>query len=169
MAEALARLKSEKLVRHIGITGLGDRECLLEVIDSGTFETGQTPFNIVSSWNGDNSGDIIARCASRHMGVFAIRIFAGGALAGRPPSAHTLNTRFFPLGLYQRDTAAAEKMTALLSPEVSLKEAAVRFVLSHREVSSALVSFSEADQIDEVGRSAAKGGLPSHLMEKPGA
>ena len=40
--------------------------------------------------------------------LLAIRVFAGGALAGRPPSAHTLTTKFFPLAGYERDLRRAE-------------------------------------------------------------
>ena len=44
------------------------------------------------------------------MGVFAIRVFAGGALLGQEASAHTLKTPYFPLALYERvQTRAAEK------------------------------------------------------------
>ena len=167
--EAFERLRAEKLVRHIGLTGIGDRNSLREVVGSEAFETVQTPFNVLSEANGDDGADIITQCAGLGMGVFAIRIFAGGALAGQPPSAHTRKTRFFPLDLYQRDTALAAQMAALLPPDVSLKEAAVRSVLSRQEVSSALVGFSAADQIDEVDRFAAKGDLPSHLLETLGA
>jgi aryl-alcohol dehydrogenase-like predicted oxidoreductase len=60
-------------------------------------------------------------------------------------------------------------MAEVLPPDVSLKEAAVRFVPSRQEVSSAFVGFSAADQIDQVALVAAKEGLPSHLMERLGA
>jgi hypothetical protein len=42
-------------------------------------------------------GNILADCAAQHMGVFAIRVFAGGALVGRPPSLYTHRTPFFRL------------------------------------------------------------------------
>ncbi len=159
--EAFERLQAEKLVGHIGLTGLGERQALREVIGSGAFATVQTPFNMLSKINQDGSAAILEQCESLGMGVFAIRVFAGGALAGRPPSAHTLQTRFFPLDLYQRDAALAASMAESLSPDVPLREAAVRFVLGRREVSSALVGFSSADQIEEVAQFAARGGLPA--------
>lgn len=166
--EAFQRLQSEKLVRHIGLTGLGDRRALGEVIASEAFETVQLPFNILSAANAEDGSDIIAQCAGLGMGVFAIRVFAGGAIAGRPPSAHTLKTKFFPLRIYQRDTALAEQMAALLPPDVSRTEAAVRFVLGHGGVSAALVGFSTTDQVEEVTQFAAKGGLPAELSQRLG-
>ena len=98
------RLKSEKLVSHIGLTGFGHNDALAQVVDSGAFETVQAPYNILNPSAGRHGvlqpedkdyGNIIGRCASHGMGVFAIRVFAGGAVAGRPPSAHTLRLASF--------------------------------------------------------------------------
>jgi len=80
------------------------------------------------------------------MGVFAIRVFAGGALLGQEPSAHTLKTPFFPLALYLRDRERAER----LSGGGSLKEEALRFVLDDARVHSAILGFGSAEQLEEV-------------------
>ena len=50
------------------------------------------------------------------MGVFAIRVFAGGALLGQPPSAHTLKTPYFPLALYERDAERARQLLRRARP-----------------------------------------------------
>ena len=47
-----------------------------------------------------NLGNLLATCREFGVGVFAIRVFAGGALAGQKPSKHTLTTKFFPLDLF---------------------------------------------------------------------
>jgi len=83
------------------------------------------------------------------MGVLAIRVLAGGALADHPPSPHTFKTPFFPLALYQRDRARAVRLQEALGPQRRLPREAVRFVLDHPDVSSALIGFGETWQIDD--------------------
>jgi aryl-alcohol dehydrogenase-like predicted oxidoreductase len=83
------------------------------------------------------------------MGVFAIRVFAGGALLDREPSAHTLRTPFFPLALYERDRARARELAA---DGKSLKERALRFVLDDPRVHSAIVGFSTTEHVEELAR-----------------
>jgi len=77
-----------------------------------------------------------------NMGVFAIRVFAGGALLGQEPSAHTLKTPFFPLDLYERDRRRAGGG--------DLKEAALRFVLDDDRVHAAIVGVGSPGHVDEL-------------------
>ena len=156
--ECFRRLQDAGQVLHLGFTGLGDPEAMAQVIDSGQVATVQTPFNILNPSAGlpaaADSGDvdygqIIPRCHARGMGVFAIRVFAGGALLDQPPSAHTLTTKFFPLELYERDRRRAELLRAGLSPGTSLARTAVRYVLNQPGVTSALIGFSAPEQVDE--------------------
>jgi L-galactose dehydrogenase/L-glyceraldehyde 3-phosphate reductase len=172
--EAFDALKSEGLVQHLGLTGLGDNSALLEVIRSGAFETIQVCYNILNPSAGRQMsqefddidyGNIIAECVSQKMGVIAIRVFAGGALAGNPPSSYTLKAKVFPLTLYERDLAKAAKLARTLPTEMSLKEAAVRFVLSDPNISTALIGFSNPAQIDEAIRSCSAGPLTNIVWQ----
>ena len=122
--EAFRELQAEGSVQHIGLTGIGQAASLREVVTSGAFETMQVPYNLLNPSAGHlvpagftetNYGNIIADCGAQAMGVFAIRVFAGGALLGNPPSTHTLKTPFFPLALYERDRVRADSLTALLT------------------------------------------------------
>ena len=76
-------------------------------------------------------------------------MLAGGALAGNPPSPHTLKTPFFPLDLYHRDRQRAERLQQMLGANRPLAREAIRFALSHPQISSALIGFGETAQIDE--------------------
>ena len=84
------------------------------------------------------------------MGVFAIRVFAAGALLGQTPSAHTLKTPYFPLDLYQRDAARTELLRAKLGEGESMTEFALRFALSHSAVSSAIIGFGSPSHVAEL-------------------
>ncbi len=103
------------------------------------------------------------------LALLAIRIFAGGALAGKPPSAHTLTTKFFPLTIYERDLRRAEAMSQLLPAAISLPEAAVRFAVHHQGVTSAIIGFGSPEEIADAVRWTANGPLPDELIATLGA
>jgi aryl-alcohol dehydrogenase-like predicted oxidoreductase len=155
---AMRRLRDAGLVRHLGLTGTGHPEALREVLRSGEFDTVQVPFNLLNpsagqempaSFEETNYGNIIAECDRLGVGVFAIRVFAAGALLGEEPSAHTRKTPFFPLALYERDRARAAELARRLEGGATLKEAALRFVLDRTDVHSAIIGFGAPEHIDE--------------------
>ena len=175
MLEELDRLKQRGLVGRLGLTGLGEPAELGQVIDSGAFDTVQIPYNLLNPSAGQpvgadfsevNYGDLISICARREMGLFAIRVLAGGALAGNPPSPHTIKTPFFPLELYERDLQRAETLAAHLPEGMSRQEAAVRFALSHPGVSSAIVGFATPEQVSHAVGYAAAGPLDAALLAR---
>ena len=172
--QTLEKLRSDRLFQHIGLTGLGDMPSLAEVIKSGSFQTIQVCYNILNPSAGRpmpedfddvNYGNIMAECARQNMGVIVIRVLAGGAVAGHPPSAHTKRTRFFPLSMYERDREKAKRLGEKLPPGLSLKEAAVRFALNAPQASTALVGLSNPDQVDEMAGFCSDAPLEKRFME----
>jgi aryl-alcohol dehydrogenase-like predicted oxidoreductase len=171
--ETFRELREEQLVDHCGLTGLGEVNALREVIGSGGFESIQAPYHLLNPTAGvsfapagieADYGNIFDDCARQGMGILAIRVFAGGALAGLPPSAHTKTTKFFPLAIYERDSRRAAALAKEVGPFPSLRELAIRFVLSHHSVSSALIGFSSPEQIDEALTFAERGPLDRQLV-----
>jgi L-galactose dehydrogenase/L-glyceraldehyde 3-phosphate reductase len=171
--EAFRELQAEGLVERLGLTGIGHPDAMRDVVRSGAFDTMQVPYNLLNPSAGHampdtftevNYGSIIEDCAAQGMGVFAIRVFAGGALAGRPPSAHTRTTPFFPLALYERDQRRTAHVAALLGPGRCLKADALRFALDHPHVSAAVIGFRAPDEIDEATRWLASPPLPPQLQ-----
>jgi aryl-alcohol dehydrogenase-like predicted oxidoreductase len=168
LLETFDELRREGFVEHFGLTGLGQPAALREVIDSGQFATIQTPYHLLNpsagmttspGWNETNYGNIMDACQRHGMGVFAIRVLAGGALAGKPPSPHTLKTPFFPLELFQRDQSRAGQLYNLLPPGMSCPEVAIRFAISHPYVTSAIVGFASPQEVEEIVRFAYRGPL----------
>jgi aryl-alcohol dehydrogenase-like predicted oxidoreductase len=156
--ETFLELREDGVISHLGLTGIGQPDAMREVIRSGKFETIQTPYHLVNpsagrgmaeGWAETNYGNIIADCAQAGMGVLAIRVFAGGALLGNPPSPHTFKTPFFPLDLYRRDQERAARLEQMLGPERRLSHEAIRFALAHPHVHSALIGFGAVEEIDE--------------------
>lgn len=159
VADTFDRLREEGLICYSGLTGTGQPAAMKEVIRSGRFDTVQTPYNALNPSAGSSApvhsgdtdyGNILADCAEQRMGVFAIRVFAAGALLGQAPSAHTLKTPYFPLDLYQRDVARAEQLRSELRDSESMTAFALRFVLSHSAVSSAIIGFGSPSHVAEL-------------------
>lgn len=158
VADAFQELRDEGLALHLGLTGIGQPAALRAVIRSARFATLQVPYHVLNPSAGrmmeagfteTNYDTVIADCADMHMGVLAIRVFAGGAILGNPPSPHTFKTPFFPLNLYERDRQRAARLQEIVGSERPLQREAIRFVLAHPHVSSALIGFGETSQIDE--------------------
>lgn len=175
LLEEMERLRNEGLVEHLGLTGLGEPSALAEVIASGEFASIQVPYNLLNPSAGrampagfdqTDYANVIDVCHRHGMGVFAIRVLAGGALAARPPSPHTLKTPFFPLELYRQDRARADALLALLPSGMSRQEAAVRFALSHPAVSSAIIGFATPEEVDQAVRFVDAGPLDASLLAR---
>ena len=158
IAEEFERLRQDGLIGHTGLTGIGQPAALAEVVRSGRFATMQVPYHLLNPSAGyemsadfaeTNYGNIIADCDRAGMGVFAIRVLAGGALVGRPPSVHTLKTPFFPLSLFERDRNRAARLQAALGADGCMSHAAIRFVLSHPSIHSAIIGFGETTDLDD--------------------
>lgn len=174
LLEQMQKLKQQGKVAHLGLTGLGEPAAVREVIDSGALETIQIPFNLLNPSAGrsmpdadceTNYGDLIRYCARRKMGVFAIRIYAGGALLGNAPSPYTFQTKFFPLDLYERDRARAEMLKDVLG-SMSVQEAALRFVYTSASVTSAIVGFAQPEHVDAAVQAAELGPLPDDFANR---
>jgi aryl-alcohol dehydrogenase-like predicted oxidoreductase len=171
--DAFRGVRASGLVRHIGLTGTGHPDAMREVVRSGGFDAIQVPYNLLNPSAGTPTpaasgetdyGNVIADCAAAGMGVFAIRVFAGGALLGLPPGAHTLTTPYFPLALYQRDAARAGRLKVLVSDRLTVAELAVRFALSHPAVTSAIIGFGSPDHVEEVARMPLGEPLPAESL-----
>jgi aryl-alcohol dehydrogenase-like predicted oxidoreductase len=173
--KAFLKLQDEGVVDHIGLTAIGRAESLREVIDSSQFATIQIPYNLMNPSAGEavsagfaevDYGNVIADCARQKMGVFAIRVLAGGALAGQPPSEHTYKTKFFPLDLYHRDQQRCEQLGNLLNPQADISEHAVRFVISNSHIASAIIGFGDPSHVDDALTYLDAGPLPAETIRK---
>ncbi len=154
--EAMNELKAQGLVDHLGLTGIGQPEALREVIRSRQFATIQAPFHLLNptalmqttlpSAQPDYGG-FLRDAAEIDMGIMAIRVYAAGALVDAPPSPHTHKTPFFPLALYERDRATAQRLLARLGGDAPMTEWALRYALSQPEIATAIVGFATPEQI----------------------
>ncbi len=173
--QSLRGLQDEGLVKHIGITAIGQADALREVVDSGEFDTIQVPYNIMNPSAGlhvsdeyaeADYGNVIGLARQHDMGVFAIRVFAAGAVLGNSPASHTLTSPFFTLDLYRRDEKRTAQMREVVGDNEALRDVAVRYALQHPGVTAAIIGFGEPAHVDEALRSVQRGPLPTDLTPR---
>ena len=179
-AAAFSTLIGQGKIRYWGMNAVGDTEIVHKALET------ERPFAIQAVYNLLNpSGSIqvaagfpfqdyqnmIHAAAERGIGVFAIRVLAGGALTGaadRHPNASPPPTPMASSRTYNDDLERADAFRFLIDEgyAASMAEAAIRFVISNTDISTALVGIASIEQWEEALASAAKGPLSSEALNK---
>ena len=174
VADGLDLLRDKGLIRHSGITALGEAASVCEVIRSQRFDSAQVYYNLLNpsagrsmpeAWTGQNLGGIIEACRSNHVAVMAIRIFAAGIIAtDERTGRESVLTADTSLAEEQRKTKAV--FDAIGSAQGSRAQVALRFVLSNPDISCAVIGSAELQHIDEALQAAEMGPLPGHTLAR---
>jgi aryl-alcohol dehydrogenase-like predicted oxidoreductase len=147
--KTLEKLKSAGKIRHYGISIHDPQEGLLAMKNS---EIGavQTVFNILRQ---EAKNQLFREAAKNNVGVIAREPLANGFLAGK------LNAEsIFPVGDIRHNfppeyvsqlVMAVGQLRFLESKSRTLAQAALRFVLDHKEVSTAIPGGKTPEQVDE--------------------
>ena len=174
VADGLDRLREKGLIRHMGITAIGETDCVCEVIGSGRFDSAQVYYNLLNpsagrsmpkTWTGHNMHGIVDACRAHGVAVMAIRIFAAGVIAtdertGRE-SVLVSNTS---VAEDERKTRAV--FEAIGTGHGTRAQVALRFVLANPDVSCAIIGAAELHHIDEALQAAAMGPLPKEVLSR---
>ncbi|HTV43862.1 MAG TPA: aldo/keto reductase [Stellaceae bacterium] len=177
---AFERLRRQGKTRFCGITAVGDTAALHRVVDAGAFDTAQVSYNmlnpsagtaIAAGYPAHDFGDLLAHTRAASMGVIAIRVLAAGALSGAE-SRHPLGSpNVAPIGSgrdYRVDVERARRLEPLVREGFagSLIEAAIRFVIAHDAVSTALVGTSTIEELEYALQAVEKGPLPPTALDR---
>jgi len=165
------------LVRFVGFTGLGDPGAIRDVATSHAFDSMQCYYNLLNPSAGgapplsagvpDYAG-VLDHAEHEDLGVFAIRVFAAGALSGGARPHHLSGApaqgESPEFDADVRLAAALTGIATVLDCE-SIHEVALRFALSHPAVSGALVGFSDLSQLEAALRFTARGPFSIEELE----
>jgi aryl-alcohol dehydrogenase-like predicted oxidoreductase len=177
---AFERLREQGKTRFYGITAVGDTAALHRVADARALDTAQVSYNLLNPSAGaavpprypaHDFGNLLAHMKAADMGVIAIRVLAAGALSGTE-ARHPLGSPMVePIGTgssYRIDVERARRLEALVREGLadSIIELAVRFVISHEAVSTALVGYSTLEQLEYAAAAANKGSLPGKTRQR---
>lgn len=171
---AFQSLRARGLVGSFGCSAYGgEMKSVERLIDSGAFDALIVNYSVLnpSAWRPLDVGSglrdyagIGARAAQSGMGVIALRVLEGGVLAG--PAAHKPGTaaRTAPDGalLMERARGLAARLGAAGD---DLSRLAIRFALSNPEVSTALIGFSDPQQVEDAAQAAGLGALDQPMLE----
>lgn len=172
-ADALERMREQKLTRYIGFTALGDAASCRRVIDSGRFDAAQVYYNLLNPsaaramparWTGHDFSGLIASCKAQGTAVMAIRVFAAGVLATEVRHGReVIVTRATDVPTEERRARAV--FAALGGAYGTRAQAALRFVLANPDVSCAIIGLAEHAHLEEALAGAALGPLPRQALE----
>jgi len=175
VADTFDRLKEQRLIQSSGISAVGSTRACLEVIESGRFDAAQIYYNPINpsaawsrtpaEWKGQAFCGIIAECWRLNMGMLAIRIWAGGPLAS-PQRPARLAVMTSNTDLDNEVRCAAAVRAALGSSHGTPAQAALRFTLGNRDLSSRMIGITELGQLDEALAAVEHGPLPPEAIAK---
>ena len=177
---AFERLREQGKTRFFGITAVGDTAALHRVADSRTFDTAQVSYNMLNPSAGTKVApgypahdfdDLLAHAKAAEMGVIAIRVLAAGALSGTEERHPLGSPRVDPIGSgrdYRVDVERARRLEPVVRDGHAdgIVEAAIRFVVAHEAVSTALVGYSTLEQLEYAAAAATKGPLPPAALDR---
>jgi aryl-alcohol dehydrogenase-like predicted oxidoreductase len=177
---AFERLREQGKIRFFGITAVGDTPALHQVVDARAFDTAQVSYNLLNPSAGTavapgypahDFGNLLDHTRAASIGVIAIRVLAAGALSG-VEARHPLGSPSVePIGsgsAYRVDVERARRLEPLVREGFadSLIELAVRFVISHQGVSTALVGYSTLEHLEYAAAAVEKGPLPRAALAR---
>lgn len=172
IADAFDNLKQLGLTRFAGITALGDGPSCCEVVASGRFDTAQVYYNMInptaaraapSISRGQEFAQIIDVCKANDVGVIVIRAMAAGILAG----AERVDPRAFLTSDtdYEEEARKAKAVfDALGSTDGSRAQTALRFALSHPDISCVDIGPGSIGQIEDAIAAADAGPLADDTL-----
>ena len=177
---AFERLREQGKTRFFGITAVGDTAALHRVADAHAVDTAQVSYNmlnpsagraVASGYPAHDFGNLLAHTKAAEMGVIAIRVLAAGALSGTEDRHPLGSPAVDPIGSgrdYRVDVERARRLEPVVREGYadSLVEAAIRYVIAHEAVSTALVGYSTLEHLEYAAAAANKGPLPQAALER---
>jgi aryl-alcohol dehydrogenase-like predicted oxidoreductase len=179
-AEAFSTLVGQGKIRYWGMNAVGDTAMVHKALAAAHPFAVQAVYNLLNPSGSihvpagfpfqDYQG-VMHAAAEQGIGVFAIRVLAGGALTGtaaRHPNASPPPTPMATSRTYTDDLERAQAFRFMLDDGYadSMAEASLRFVLSNPDISTALVGIASIEQLEQALAAAVKGPLPTEAHEK---
>jgi aryl-alcohol dehydrogenase-like predicted oxidoreductase len=145
----LDRLKASGKIRHYGISIHDPQEGLL-AMRAGELGAIQVAFNILRQ---EAKNQLFREATKNNVGIIAREPLANGFLAGKLKTESTFPEgdirHNFPPDYISQLTLAADRLRFLESNSRTLAQAALRFVLDHKDVSTVIPGAKTPDQVNE--------------------
>jgi L-galactose dehydrogenase/L-glyceraldehyde 3-phosphate reductase len=143
------------------------------VIESNRFDSAQVYYNLVNpsagrpmpaGWSGYDFRDLISSCARLGVAVLGIRVLAAGVIV--TDERHGREVPIIPHSEVEQDAQRAAAVFARIGDRYGTRaQTAIRFALSHADISGVVIGIGELDQIDEALTAIDLGPLPPEALE----
>ena len=177
---AFERLRAQGKARFIGITAVGDTAALHQVIDGRVFQSAQVTYNMLNpsagaalpaSYPAQDYGRLLEHSDAAGIGTIGIRVLAGGALSGQATRHPVASPPPEPIGSarsYDADLERARRLIPLVTEghAASLAEAAIRYVVANKAISTILVGMATIDQFEHALAAVSKGPLSAEALQR---
>jgi len=150
--EGVRKAQSEGLVDYIGITGHVSAGSFISILERFPFDMITIPFHLRDT----SRAKAVQYCAERGIGVIAMNPLAGGALANPAQALQSIVRSIETSSILSLSKDACTNMT----------EAALRFLVGYPGVTTSIVGFTYASQVEADVAYAEKGGLSSEAMNQ---
>jgi aryl-alcohol dehydrogenase-like predicted oxidoreductase len=145
----LDRLKASGKIRHYGISIHDPQEGPL-AMRAGELGAIQVAFNILRQ---EAKNQLFREATKNNVGIIAREPLANGFLAGKLRAESTFPQgdirHNFPPDYVSQLTLAADRLRFLESNKRTLAQAALRFVLDHKDISTVIPGTKTREQVDE--------------------
>jgi aryl-alcohol dehydrogenase-like predicted oxidoreductase len=176
VAETLEQLRDEgKLVLLGFCSSGGDPSAVREVIASDRFQCMQLIYNLLNptealtppaDFEDQDYGQTLIEADSHGMGTVAIRVLAGGGLSGIPVR-HPLAEGSRGQAEYDVGLEKGRRFAGLAEDDKqSMAQVAIRFALAQAAISTALLGFSDSQQINDAVIASDMGALKPKELER---
>lgn len=172
VADSLDRLREQGLYRLTGITALGDAGAIVDVVDSGRFDSAQVYYNLLNpscgwtvptGWSGHDFRGVIDACKRNDVATMCIRVFAAGVIA-----SDQRHGREVPVvtgaDLAVEEMRAKAAFDALGDRYGTRAQTAIRFALSNPDLSCVIFGLAELDHLEQALGAAENGPLPDEAL-----
>jgi|TARA_B100001964_G_scaffold242784_1_gene318639 aryl-alcohol dehydrogenase-like predicted oxidoreductase len=172
--DALQGLQDQGLIRHFGITALGEPDSIIEVISSGRIASAQVYHNLLNpsaamsvpaTWPVYDFGRILDACESHQVAAMNIRVFSAGVIV-----TDSRTGREQPLT--PGDTVESEQRKAkavfdsIGSDYGSRSQTAIRFALAEKKLACVIIGLAELAHLDEAVKAQEMGALPQDGLQR---
>jgi len=172
IAEGLEKARADGRCRAIGFTSLGDVPSILQVIESGRFDSTQIFYNMINpsaarpmppAWTGQNLFGLIDACKAQDMGMIGIRVLVGGILAAdmREKRVSMMTKETDKDSEISKSTAILDELSDDLGTGAQL---GLRFALGCADLSLSLVGIGEPGHVDAALAAADMAPLPAEAF-----
>ena len=157
VADVMQKFKSDKRIKSIGITALGDINAINDVVLSDCFDVAQIYYNLLNpsasfksrgEWNDHNFSNLINNCLLKDMGLMNIRIYAAGYLATDKRHGREIPITF---GINENElNRRVEKINSIFRDiEGTKAQRALRYGLSNNDMSTIVIGLANIQHLEE--------------------